>query len=1150
MIDTLRWVTSRERLALLVVAGCLAGSGLAADEAEGADRGTRLEKSGMLVDTGGRSGACDYLAFDPAGTRLYAAGDDKVVRTWTLRGNDLAPADSLYWNTFRETRGTIYTAAMSHDPAAKLLAVGGNGRVVGDVVVFDRVSRRAVAALSAVQTPTYKASQPVWALAFDPASRHLAVGEDNGAVWVWDVKPGAGPHEVRRVCRPVAPVATVDSRVVWLRFDAAGRLHFARRSGEVFACDPSRADSEAKSFRLGDELVNTVQSSPDGLRLYAMSYRQRPGGGSEFAAYAADTGRRLGGRQFTADELPQRLAVDPAGRFVAVGSETRKHGVPFWFERPGMVYVLDAHSLATVSSWGLPTPPDAMAFHPRAKQLAVASGLNYGVALCSFEGAPKAEDTAAGVGHAIWNVRASADLRHLSIQTGHAAEPTHPNRRGTGPWHTFDLHERRWTNAQPPAPHAQPAGWSVKFDGPLKWTVVGPDGAWPLPWDGVRDDVPTCYSFLPPAKGHTRPRLAVGHYWGFSLFELDPQSGPRRVNRGQGHSGYVTAIAPAGDDGRHVVTCSRDQTVCLWRIDDWPAHPTLGASFERAGGRLVAKSIDAGSPAWEMELQPGDAVRDLWVKTAPVKPANFAAALAGTLTPGEEVALRVDRKGVADPVPMKTTMPLRPVWRFFPTKTDEWVLYRYHDYVYDCSANGDKYIGWLVGGATAFEVPTFLPAERVRRQLHKPELLAETLTQLVYKPGRPNVPNLQPPVVEVAASVVGKPAGGPLAAGPADTLRLQVTVRAAERTNALGQRGVEPLQRVRVLIGGDTLAFDAVPAANQQALYQATIDIKGTDLADGPNQVVVEARSRDLGRGDATVRVAHVGAGAGRARLFGVTVGIGNYRGSLAGRVGKDPNLLTPAADAEVMHESLTSQHRGALYSEANVVALTDGRATPAAILAEVERVGRAAGPNDLFVLLLAGHGMLNTPGTALGMRGEPAGEWFYVATPPGGQLKKTDDLTPAALTGPAILNKLEQIKCRKLVLLDCCHSGKVTRRSGARSLHDGNGPVVLAACEENEESLSGWPGPDGAKHGVFTAAVLFGLTDEFDKADTDHDKVLKTQELARYVTRKVEEDSRQFADAGDGSLKPHHSVMVPEKADPGFPVSGRAALARGRAKK
>ena len=35
------------------------------------------------------------------------------------------------------------------------------------------------------------------------------------------------------------------------------------------------------------------------------------------------------------------------------------------------------------------------------------------------------------------------------------------------------------------------------------------------------DDRPRCYTFLPPAAG--KPvRLAVGHYWGWSLFELGP----------------------------------------------------------------------------------------------------------------------------------------------------------------------------------------------------------------------------------------------------------------------------------------------------------------------------------------------------------------------------------------------------------------------------------------------------------------------------------------------------------------------------------------------------------------------------------------------------------------------------------------------------
>src|SRR5947209_14785821 len=59
-------------------------------------------------------------------------------------------------------------------------------------------------------------------------------------------------------------------------------------------------------------------------------------------------------------------------------------------------------------------------------------------------------------------------------------------------------------------------------------------------------------------------RLAVGHYWGFSLYELT-EAGAKRVRLYTGHHGEVSAIAPS-HDGTMVVTASPDQTIAAWSL--------------------------------------------------------------------------------------------------------------------------------------------------------------------------------------------------------------------------------------------------------------------------------------------------------------------------------------------------------------------------------------------------------------------------------------------------------------------------------------------------------------------------------------------------------------------------------------------------------
>src|SRR5205807_8262908 len=118
------------------------------------------------------------------------------------------------------------------------------------------------------------------------------------------------------------------------------------------------------------------------------------------------------------------------------------------------------------------------------------------------------------------------------------------------------------------------------------------------------DHMPRCYTFLKSPPGQPT-RLAVGHYWGLSVFALTPGQKPKLVRKCVGHQGEVTAIAPSPDH-RWLLTASRDQTVCAWSLDDWKGQPELGASFAADGNRLRVVSVDPGSPAWEAKLEPGE----------------------------------------------------------------------------------------------------------------------------------------------------------------------------------------------------------------------------------------------------------------------------------------------------------------------------------------------------------------------------------------------------------------------------------------------------------------------------------------------------------------------------------------------------------------
>ena len=199
--------------------------------------------------------------------------------------------------------------------------------------------------------------------------------------------------------------------------------------------------------------------------------------------------------------------------------------------------------------------PDALAFDPKdPSRLAVAGGADHEVVLWRLGGrGAERLSQIAGPGKCMWSVGFDQNNPlKFGVRETHAADPESPNRRGTGPWRVFDLSARKWTgndDFKPIEPIETAGGWKVRFDpkDAYVWYAVAPDGkAWPLPWRNTADGLPRCYTFLDPAAEGRNVRLAVGHYWGASVFDLDPKDGPRRVRLFTGHQGEVMAASPLG----------------------------------------------------------------------------------------------------------------------------------------------------------------------------------------------------------------------------------------------------------------------------------------------------------------------------------------------------------------------------------------------------------------------------------------------------------------------------------------------------------------------------------------------------------------------------------------------------------------------------
>src|SRR5690606_5249768 len=88
-----------------------------------------------------------------------------------------------------------------------------------------------------------------------------------------------------------------------------------------------------------------------------------------------------------------------------------------------------------------------------------------------------------------------------------------------------------------------------------------------------------------------------------------------------------------------------------------------------------------------------------------------------------------------------------------------------------------------------------------------------------------------------------------------------------------------------------------------------------------------------------------------KGRLFGLAIGVDEY----------DDPQIAPLSGAKKDANVLVSALKGAgprAYSDVRVTTLTDGEATPEAILSAFEKIIAEAGPQDTLLLFFAGHGI------------------------------------------------------------------------------------------------------------------------------------------------------------------------------------------------
>jgi uncharacterized caspase-like protein len=164
------------------------------------------------------------------------------------------------------------------------------------------------------------------------------------------------------------------------------------------------------------------------------------------------------------------------------------------------------------------------------------------------------------------------------------------------------------------------------------------------------------------------------------------------------------------------------------------------------------------------------------------------------------------------------------------------------------------------------------------------------------------------------------------------------------------------------------------------------------------------------------------------------------------------------------------------------------------------EQLSETVSPDDLIVMYLCGHGL----------RDRKTNQWYFVTAEARYSDLMNDQYDDCIAFSD--LAALARLPCRKLAILDSCHSGAVQPlmrsedlKSALRFLQD-DVVLTLTASEGDEEAAE----QRAARMGRFTAVLVDALNGMADSLDDEGKGTVTLTETINYVTRRVAEESEQ----------------------------------------
>ncbi len=1079
----------------------------------------------LVLNTSGHTAPIQALAFSPDGRRLFSAGQDKALRVWNMQvaSRDLVRRPllerSFHWQISRGPRGAIYALAVANDGLVALGGYGASGGL-GEILLID-------SSTGTLRKTLQGHAQSIASLAFSADGQSLASADLSGRALLWN-RDGAPPVEVSANDIKRYGEALARSIAIQARFRPLAYAPTAPAPTIVWPVCASTEPEQPLRWRLSS-------ITPDG-KLQDTPWDQDHWG-CVTALAAQSQGKHLASADLTGKAYlwtlePQpraepldvpgivtALAFSPDGRQLVVGTARSAKQKQSWLQ------VWDVTTRQLLWQRSLADHVLACSMSADGKRLAYSGGAHHALHISDLR-ADATPSVLSSAARPVTKVAFAAREPRYRFAWGHTRTEVAFNDYGQLA-HSFDpvglaldegeLDVDDWLGVNwsqgPWRAAIEPSGMLQLYeqDQPRGTITLDPQ------WEGRA--VSLCWLTDPQGQPNG---LVVGTDVQNSLYVFHlAQRGECPLRRHfRGHQDLVSSVG-VSRDMKYLVSGGGDGTVRLWSLADWTLGNTLlgrwGAELKSEAAGLRVTRVAPGGPLYFRGVREGDILKQLdWPgKDAPQSSTDADVMLRrlGAAAWDEQLVFHTLR-GKLVLRPFQSLSAWQPLATLLATQEREWAYWTPEGY-YDASVNGRALFGWQVNRGLD-RLADFYRADQFRR-LERPDVLEHLLL-----------------TGSVSAALAARQQAATIAPDQLVPTQIAATPRVEILTPSTTDRVAQDTLQVRARVRlakdvalSNTQVFANGVAASQERLVErrelddaieSTYEWNARLPSEHEHLIQVWATSAVDTIGQNSVVVAQEGERPLPRRspkLYVLAVGIDHYRDEAV------QPLAYGVADARSVVSLFESSTQG-LYSLGDKRLLLNERVTPQTwretFAALHKQLRTDAQPDDLLVIFLAGHGFVDSQT-----------QRYYFA----GQAITRDEYQRGDYRSSIACDDfhlLADIPCRKLALLDTCHSGAIVPlrdrqlKSVVRALQQ---DVILtltaSAGHEKSEERAEW------QHGAFTKVLLAGLQGQ---ADRSQDGVVSLDEIVSYVQREVPQltSGRQNPTAGPAELLPF--VQLPLTRD------------------